>query len=85
MHTLQLQPIDPGPDLGTDHAACNVCNYRSHGLIQSGPDWGFTAFAEQAKSLGAEFLTVELEESGEGQGGCKSYCAMLCCNPKMCT
>ncbi|GAB4817580.1 hypothetical protein N2152v2_004626 [Parachlorella kessleri] len=25
--------------------------------------------AEQAKSLGAEFLTVELEESGEGQGG----------------
>ena len=27
------------------------------------------AVAEQAKSLGAEFLTVELEESGEGQGG----------------
>ena len=25
--------------------------------------------AVQAKSLGAEFLTVELEESGEGQGG----------------
>lgn len=25
--------------------------------------------AEQAKSLGAEFLTVELEESGEGGGG----------------
>ena len=25
--------------------------------------------AEQAKSLGAEFLTVELEESGEGTGG----------------
>ncbi len=25
--------------------------------------------AEQAKSLGAEFLTVELEESGEGIGG----------------
>ena len=25
--------------------------------------------AEQAKSLGAEFLTVELEESGEGSGG----------------
>lgn len=24
---------------------------------------------EQAKSLGAEFLTVEIEESGEGQGG----------------
>ena len=24
---------------------------------------------EQAKSLGAEFLTVEMEESGEGQGG----------------
>ena len=23
--------------------------------------------AEQAKSLGAEFLTVELEEAGEGQ------------------
>ena len=23
----------------------------------------------QAKSLGAEFLTVEVEESGEGQGG----------------
>ena len=27
------------------------------------------AVAEQAKSLGAEFLTVELEESGEGSGG----------------
>lgn len=27
------------------------------------------AVAEQAKSLGAEFLTVEMEESGEGQGG----------------
>jgi len=27
------------------------------------------AVAEQAKSLGAEFLTVELEESGEGGGG----------------
>ncbi|PRW58593.1 NAD(P) mitochondrial isoform A [Chlorella sorokiniana] len=27
------------------------------------------AVAEQAKSLGAEFLTVELEETGEGQGG----------------
>lgn len=27
------------------------------------------AVAEQAKSIGAEFLTVELEESGEGQGG----------------
>lgn len=27
------------------------------------------AVAEQAKSLGAEFLTVELEESGEGTGG----------------
>lgn len=27
------------------------------------------AVREQAKSLGAEFLTVELEESGEGQGG----------------
>ncbi|KAK9824598.1 hypothetical protein WJX72_011597 [[Myrmecia] bisecta] len=27
------------------------------------------AVAEQAKSLGAEFLTVEIEESGEGQGG----------------
>ncbi|KAI3433374.1 hypothetical protein D9Q98_003191 [Chlorella vulgaris] len=27
------------------------------------------AVAEQAASLGAEFLTVELEESGEGQGG----------------
>lgn len=25
--------------------------------------------AEQAKSLGAEFLTVDLEESGEGTGG----------------
>ena len=25
--------------------------------------------AEQAKSLGAEFLTVRLKESGEGQGG----------------
>ncbi len=25
------------------------------------------AVAEQAKSLGAEFLTVELEEAGEGQ------------------
>lgn len=25
--------------------------------------------AEQARSLGAEFLTVELEESGEGGGG----------------
>ena len=25
--------------------------------------------AEQAKSLGAEFLTVHLKESGEGQGG----------------
>ena len=25
--------------------------------------------AEQAKSLGAEFLTVNLKESGEGQGG----------------
>ena len=25
--------------------------------------------AEQAKSLGAEFLTVDLEESGEGSGG----------------
>ena len=24
---------------------------------------------EQAKSLGAEFLTVEIEESGEGAGG----------------
>lgn len=23
----------------------------------------------QAKSLGAEFLTVEIEETGEGQGG----------------
>lgn len=23
----------------------------------------------QAKSMGAEFLTVEIEESGEGQGG----------------
>lgn len=27
------------------------------------------AVAEQAKSLGAEFLTVEIEESGEGGGG----------------
>ena len=27
------------------------------------------AVEEQAKSLGAEFLTVEIEESGEGQGG----------------
>jgi NAD(P) transhydrogenase len=27
------------------------------------------AVEEQAKSLGAEFLTVEVEESGEGQGG----------------
>ena len=27
------------------------------------------AVAEQAKSLGAEFLTVDLEESGEGTGG----------------
>ena len=27
------------------------------------------AVAEQAKSLGAEFLTVHLKESGEGQGG----------------
>ena len=27
------------------------------------------AAAEQAKSLGAEFLTVEMEESGEGSGG----------------
>jgi H+-translocating NAD(P) transhydrogenase len=27
------------------------------------------AVAEQAKSLGAEFLTVEMEESGEGTGG----------------
>lgn len=27
------------------------------------------AVAEQAKSLGAEFLTVDLEESGEGSGG----------------
>jgi NAD(P) transhydrogenase len=27
------------------------------------------AVAEQAKSLGAEFLTVEIEESGEGSGG----------------
>ena len=25
--------------------------------------------AEQAKSMGAEFLTVDIEESGEGQGG----------------
>ena len=27
------------------------------------------AVSEQAKSLGAEFLTVDLEESGEGTGG----------------
>lgn len=27
------------------------------------------AVAEQAKSVGAEFLTVEIEESGEGSGG----------------
>lgn len=27
------------------------------------------AVEEQAKSLGAEFLTVEIEETGEGQGG----------------
>ncbi|KAL4423593.1 hypothetical protein ABPG77_004633 [Micractinium sp. CCAP 211/92] len=27
------------------------------------------AVAEQAKSLGAEFLTVDIQESGEGQGG----------------
>jgi NAD/NADP transhydrogenase alpha subunit len=27
------------------------------------------AVAEQAKSLGAEFLTVDIEESGEGGGG----------------
>ena len=27
------------------------------------------AVEEQAKSLGAEFLTVHVEESGEGQGG----------------
>jgi len=27
------------------------------------------AVAEQAKSLGAEFLTVDIEETGEGQGG----------------
>lgn len=27
------------------------------------------AVEEQAKSLGAEFLTVDIEESGEGQGG----------------
>jgi hypothetical protein len=50
--------------------------------------------AEQAKSLGAEFLTVELEETGEGQGGCESWSAigkplrctcsaMQCCNFSM--
>lgn len=27
------------------------------------------AVEEQAKSLGAEFLTVDIEESGEGTGG----------------
>lgn len=32
-------------------------------------EWCRAAVAEQAKSLGAEFLTVELEESGEGTGG----------------
>lgn len=30
---------------------------------------GIFALPEQAKSLGAEFLTVEIEESGEGSGG----------------
>ena len=30
---------------------------------------GRAAVAEQAKSLGAEFLTVDLDESGEGTGG----------------
>ena len=31
--------------------------------------WAGQAVAEQAKSLGAEFLTVDLDESGEGTGG----------------
>ena len=45
--------------------------YRTRSLITSPPSSlpPSPSFPLQAQSLGAEFLTVELEESGEGTGG----------------
>ena len=46
-------------------------SYQSDGIFRGAysPLRGLAAHPEQAKSLGAEFLTVEMEESGEGSGG----------------
>lgn len=54
-HLGALQGAAPSPE-----DAQSLDSVRCHVL---------SSFMAQAKSLGAEFLTVELEESGEGQGG----------------
>lgn len=67
---------------GNGTAACGgVVHVVSHPEILGNARDAYVAIAEQAKSLGAEFLTVELEESGEGQGGCEP---LFCCSQLLC-